>query len=162
MRVPCRRALIAALGLVVLGAGCSSEDDVAAVPGPPPPHAAPGRAADCNDLPAAHGDGGIVLGTDWSGEHHDYTDTVVVHACVPATSGGRVSLVPEGSGIEVRPRGVRVDPAGDDVIAFHVTVAEGASGGLRVQQDVGGASNDIGGPLVTADGDGWQLVHRGP
>jgi hypothetical protein len=100
----------------------------------------------------------MVIGTDWSGEHHAFGDPVVVYACVTAAGGGRVALVADGIGIRTSPHAVPVDPAGNGLITFHVTVAEGASGAVRVHQWGGGASSDVEGPVVTADGDGWHFV----
>ncbi|MGZ4429617.1 MAG: hypothetical protein ACXVEU_19420 [Nocardioidaceae bacterium] len=100
----------------------------------------------------------MVIGTDWSGEHHAYGDRVVVYACVTAEGGGRVSLVANGTGIRVRPHSVPVDPSGNGVVPFHVTVSKGASGTVRVHQRGGGLGGNIGGPVVAADGDGWHFV----
>lgn len=150
--------LTAALGLAALCAGCAGEPttDVA-------PHDPPTRAADCNDLPALGGDPGILLGTDWSGEHHAFGDTVVVLGCASPSLGGRVSLVTDAPGIRVRPRDVAVDPTGSGIVAFRVTVSSGASGALRIQQDAGGgAGGDLEGPVVAVDGDGWHLVRHDP
>ena len=145
----------AALGLVALCAGCS---DVPSKAAPPRPHGAPTRAADCDDLPALGGDPGILLGTDWSGEHHDYGDTVVVYGCVSTSLGGRVSLVASGTGVRIRPAVVSVDRSGSGVTAFRVTVVKDASGGVRIQQTGGGGWGDLPGPVVGADGDGWHFV----
>lgn len=147
--------LAAALGLATTCAGCSDDPAKAFPPGP---HAAPTRAADCTDLPALGGDPGIPLGTDWSGEHHDYGDTVIVYACVSASLGGRLSLVVDGSGIQIHPRVVPVDSSGSGIIPFRVTVPHGASGGVRIQQESGGVWSDLPGPVVAADGDGWHFV----
>jgi hypothetical protein len=125
---------------------------------PPRPHAAPTRAGDCADLPALHGDPGILLGTDWSGEHHDYADTVVVRACVTASLGGTVSLAVDGTGIEVLPRVAPVDPSGGGIVPFRVTVSAGATGRLRVRQEGGGGGGDLPGPVVAADAGGWHFV----
>jgi len=140
-------------------AGCGSD---ASKGFPPGPHAAPTRPGDCDDLPALHGDPGILLGTDWSGEHHHYGDTVVVFACVAVPPGGLVSLVADGTGVQVWPRVVAVEPSGSGVIPFSVTVSSGASGAVRVQQTSGAGGGDLQGPVVAADGDGWHLVpHEG-
>jgi hypothetical protein len=147
--------LAVALGVATTVAGCSGDPSQDFPPGP---HAAPTRAADCDDMPDLSGDPGIVLGTDWSGEHHDFGDTVVVYACASVSLGGRVSLVADGTGIGVRPRAVQVDPSGSGVIPFRVTVARDASGPLRVQQTSRGGGGDLPGPLVAADGDGWHFV----
>ena len=146
--------LAATLGLAATCAGCSDDQSKEFPPGP---HAAPTRAADCDDLPALGGDPGILLGTDWSGEHHDYGDTVVVYACVSASLGGRVSLVADGTGIRIHPRVVPVDPSGSGIIPFRVTVPSDASGGVRVQLEGGGAGGDLPGPVVAPDGDGWHF-----
>lgn len=150
--------LAATLGLAVTSSGCSDAPDGDLPLGP---HASPTGAAACDDLPALGGDPGILLGTDWSGERHDYGDTVVVYACVSAKGGGRVSLVEDGRGIQVRPRVAGVDPSGSGVIRFQVTVSHDASGGIRVQQKVGGGGGDLPGPVVAADGDGWHFVPDG-
>ena len=147
--------LAAVMGLAATCAGCSDDPSNAFDPGP---HAAPTRAADCDDLPALGGDPGILLGTDWSGEHHDYGDTVVVCACVSTSLGGHVSLVADGSAIQVRPRIVPVDPSGGGTIPFQVTVSNDASGEVRIQQKSGGGGGDLPGPVVAADGDGWHFV----
>ena len=150
--------LAAILGVAATCAGCSDDPFTALSPGP---HAAPTRAADCDDLPALGGDPGILLGTDWSAEHHDYRDRVVVYACVSPSIGGDVALVADGSGIQIRPRVVRVDRSGSGVIPFQVTVSKDASGRLRVQQQVGSGGGDLPGPTVSADGDGWHFVRSG-
>ena len=147
--------LAAALGLATTGAGCSGGPFDA---DPPGPHAAPTRAAECDDLPAVGGDPGILLGTDWSAEHHDYGDRVVVYACVSASIGGDVALVADGSGIQIRPRVVRVDRSGSGVIPFQVTVSSDASGDVRIRQRSGAGGGDLPGPVVAADGDGWHFV----
>jgi hypothetical protein len=157
MRPPHRLCRLAAgLALVVSGAGCSHALPEASPPGP---HAAPAGAADCNDLPAIGGDPGILLGTDWSGEHHDYGDTVIVFACVSTSLGGEVSLVANG-GIQIQPAVVTVDPAGSGIIAFRVTVPRAAAGAVRVQQKGGGGGGDLQGPVVEADGSGWHFVRH--
>ena len=148
--------LIVGLGLAVPSAGCSDPPRLH----PPGPHAAPTGPADCDDLPGLGGDPGILLGTDWSGEHHDPADTVVVYACVSVSLGGRVSLVADGPAIRIRPRVVPVDASGSGIIPFRVTVASGASGGVRIQQEGGGGGGDLPGPVVAADGDGWHFVPR--
>ncbi|WP_343989980.1 hypothetical protein [Terrabacter terrae] len=98
-----------------------------------------------------------MVGTDWSGEHHDYRDTVMIYGCVSPALGGRVSLVTNGTGVQVRPDTVTIDPSGSGIIAFRVTVSQDASAGLRIQHH-GGGEDDISGPLVAADGDGWHFV----
>lgn len=147
------------LGLVALVtlSGCAQ---VASTDPPPGPHAAPTRSGACVDLPLVGGDPGVVLGTDWSGEHHAYGATVVVYACVTSSGGGHVTVVAAGTGIQVRPHSFAVDPSGDGVFPFHVTVVDGASGGLRVQQSGGGIQGDTAGPVVAADGDGWNFVRH--
>ncbi len=151
--------LAATLGVAGMCAGCSDDPSKGFPLGP---HAAPTRAGDCDDLPALGGDPGILLGTDWSGEHHDYRDTGVVYACVSVSLGGRVSLQADETGIEIRPRFVAVNPSGSGVIPFRVTVSSGASGAVRVQQTSGSAGGDLPGPVVAADGDGWHFVpHKG-
>jgi hypothetical protein len=147
--------LAAILGVAATCAGCSDDPFTAPSPGP---HAAPTRAADCDDLPALGGDPGILLGTDWSAEHHDYGAAVVVYACVSTSLGGHVALVAGGPGIQIRPRVVPVDLSGSGVIPFEVTVSKHASGEVRVQQKYGGGGGDLPGPVVAADGDGWHFV----
>ena len=147
--------LVAALAWAATCAGCTDDTSRAFPPGP---HAAPTRAADCDDLPALGGDPGILLGTDWSGEHHDYGETVIAYACVSASLGGRVSLVADGTGIQIRPRVVPVDPSGHGIIPFRVTVSPDASGEVRIQHQAGGGGSDLHGPVVAADGDGWHFV----
>ena len=147
--------LVAAAGLAATCGGCADDPPRASPPGA---HAAPTRSADCNDLPALDGDPGILLGTDWSGELHDYGDTVVVYACVSASLGGHVSLVVDGTGIQVRPRVAPVDPSGSGVIPFRVTVSNEASGEVRIQQKGGNGEADLLGPVVAGEGDGWHFV----
>jgi hypothetical protein len=125
------------------------------------PHPSPSNAGACNDLPLIGPDGGIVLGTDWSDEQHAYDDPVVLRACATAGAGGRIRVVASGPGITVRPAAVRVDPSGNGVVPFRVTVAAGAAGGLRVQQDGGGVGGDAPGPDIVADGDGWHFAPAG-
>jgi len=155
-----RRLLLLAssLGLAATGTGCTEEPVKA---WPPGPHGAPTQAADCADLPHLDGDPGIVLGSDWTGERHDFTDSVVIFACVTASFGGRVSLAANGTGIQVRPRFAVVDPSGNGIIAFRVTVSKHAAGGLRVQQDGAGGGGDLPGPAVIADADGWHFAPAG-
>lgn len=145
---------------VALAVGCAGCSDDPTPLRPTGPHPAPTRAADCVDLPAVGGDPGILLGTDWSGERHDYPDTVVVYACVSPSSGGRVRLVVDGTGVRIRPHSVAVDPAGSGVVPFRVTVSPGGSGVLRVQQTSDGVGGDLRGPVVSAEDDGWSLVAR--
>ncbi len=147
--------LLAVLASAAACAGCSDDPGRAFPPGP---HAAPTRAADCDDLPVLDADPGLLLGTDWSGEHHDYGETVVVRACVSVSLGGHVSLVAHGSGIQVSPRVVPVDPSGSGVVAFRVTVLRDASGGLRVRQQSRGGGGDLLGPVVAGDDHGWHFV----
>ncbi len=147
--------LVAVLGLATACAGAGDDSSRAFRPGP---HAAPTRAADCNDLPALGSEPGILLGTDWSAEHHEYGVPVVVRACVSTSLGGQVELVPAGSGIQVRPRLVPVDASGSGVIAFQVIVSDGSSGEVRVRQRSGGGGGDLPGPVVAADGAGWHFV----
>ena len=127
----------------------------------PSPHAAPTASGSCNDLPALHGDPGMVIGTDWSGEHHDYGDPVVVYGCVTVGSGGHASLVAQGAGIKNRSRAVPVDSWPSGVIPFHVTVSEGGSGMLRLHQTGGGLGGDIEGPVVAPEGHRWHFVPHG-
>jgi hypothetical protein len=143
------------LALAGAGAGCAGHPSKASPPGR---HAAPSRAADCTDLPLLDGDPGIVLGTDWSGEHHDFGDTGIVFACVTASLGGRVSLVADGTGIRIRPQSDRVDLSGSGVAAFRVTVSDDEGGRLRVQQDSDAGGGDVAGPLVVVDADGWHFA----
>ena len=100
----------------------------------------------------------MVIGTDWSGERHPYGTAVVVYACVTPTGGGYVTMVATGTGIRVRPRSVPISRSSDGVIPFHVTVSDGASGGIRVQQRGGGIGGDAAGPVVAADGKDWHFV----
>lgn len=57
----------------------------------------------------ARRDPGFPLGSDWSGEHHDYGDTVVVYGCVSTSLGGGVSLLTTGTGVQRRPAVVSFD-----------------------------------------------------
>jgi len=151
------RRFAASLGLVAVCAGCGDDLSTTAAP-----HTAPSRAADCADLPALGGDPGIVLGTDWSGEHHAFGDTVVVYGCVSPSLGGRVSLVANGPGVQVHPAVVSVDRSGSGIIAFRVTVLQHASSGVRIQLKGGGVGADLPGPVVATAGDGWHFVpHTG-
>jgi hypothetical protein len=122
----------------------------------PSPHSAPTSAGDCNDLPAVDGDPGIVLGTDWSGEDHEYGDTVTVLAC-GASQRGTLSLRPDGTGVTVSPRRVPLADAPGGVARFRVTVDRGATGGLRVRLTGPGSGGDLRGPEVVADDGGWHL-----
>ena len=144
-------ALVATLTTVT---GCADEESEALLR----PHVAPTRAADCVDLPGLGGDPGILLGTDWSGEHHDFADTATVYACVAASLGGRVSLRVEGSGIRVAPRVVPVDPSNGGIVPFRVTVSKGAAGRLRVVQQGDAGQGDLAGPGVLTDAGGWHFV----
>jgi len=128
---------------------------------PPVPHAAPTRAAECIDLPLVGADPGMVIGTDWTGEHHAYGATGVVYACVTPSRGGQVAMVADGTGIRVRPHSLAFGRSSDGVIPFQVTVVKRASGGIRVQQSGGGGIwGDTPGPDVAADGDGWHFVRH--
>lgn len=102
----------------------------------------------------------MVIGTDWSGEHHAYGTTVELYACVTPSGGGRVAMVADKTGIRVRPHSAAIDPSGDGVIRFQVTVVNGASGGIRVQQSGGGIQGAVGGPVVAPDGPGWHFVRH--
>lgn len=154
-------SLLASSGVAGVLCGCSGHgSDTTDAPGPSP-HAAPTAPGSCNDLPALHGDPGMVIGTDWSGEHHDYGDSVVVYGCVTVESGGHVSLVAQGAGIQIRPRTVPVGTWRSGVITFHVTVSAGAACMLRLHQTGGGLVGDIEGPVVAPDGQGWHLVPHG-
>ncbi len=146
------RWLAASLGLVVVCGGCSDDLTKTAAP-----HAAPARAADCADLPALGGDPGIAFGTDWSGEHPTFGDTVVVYGCLSPSLGGRVSLVANGAGV---PPVVSVDRSGSGIIAFRVTVLQHASGGVRIRLKGGGVGADLPGPVVATEGDGWHFVRH--
>ena len=154
-------ALVASSGFAAVLCGCSGHGSDATDTPAPSPHAAPTASGSCNDLPAIHGDPGMVIGTDWSGEHHDYGDGVVVYGCVTAGSGGHASLVARGPGIRIRPRTVPVDSWRSGVIPFHVTVSQGALGMLRLRQTGGGLGGDIDGPVVAPDGNGWHFVPHG-
>lgn len=155
VRIRKGRSLLAAVGLAAAVSGCGQS---VSTDSPPAPHAAPTRSGDCDDLPHVGGDPGIVIGTDWSGERHSYGTAVVVYACVTPTGGGYVTMVSTGTGIRVRPRSVAIGRSGDGVIPFHVTVVDGASGGILVQQRGGGIWGDAAGPVVAADGEGWRFV----
>jgi len=158
-----RRAisLLASSGVAAALCACSGHEfDTPDAPDRSP-HAAPTTSGSCDDLPVLHGDPGMVIGTDWSGEHHDYGDTVVVYGCVTPGSGGHVSLVAQGVGIKVRPRAVPLDSWRSGVISFRVTVSESASGMLRVVQTGGGLGGDIEGPVVAPEGRGWHFVPHG-
>jgi len=158
-----RRAttLLASSGVAAVLCACSGHAPDPTDAPAPSPHAAPTASGSCNDLPVLHGDPGMVIGTDWSGEHHDYGDTVVVYGCVTVGSGGHASLVAQRAGVRIRPRAVPVDSWPSGVIPFQVTVAEGGSGMLRLQQTGGGLGGDIEGPIVAPDDHGWHLVRHG-
>jgi hypothetical protein len=147
--------LLAAVGLAAALSGCAPG---ASTVSPPGPHAAPTRSGECVDLPLVGGDPGMVIGTDWSGEHHAFGATVVVYACVTPSGGGHVAMVADGRGTRVRPHAVAVGRSSDGLIQFHVTVVNGASGGIRVQQSGGGIQGGTAGPVVAADGNGWHFV----
>ena len=146
------RAWVAA---AVLLAGCAGPDPTEA--DRPSPHAAPTSAGDCLDLPHTDGDPGILLGTDWSGEDHDYGDTVVVLACASPTEEGVLWVEADGTGIEVTPRRARMADAPAGIARFEVTVERGATGFLRVRLDTPGLGGDLHGPEVVTDDDGWHL-----
>ena len=159
-----RRAisLLASSGVAAVLCGCSGHGSDTTDAPAPSPHAAPTASGSCNDLPALRGDPGMVIGTDWSGEHHDYGDPVVVYGCLTVASSGHASLVAQGAGIQIRPRAVPVDSWPSGVIPFHVTVSEGASGMLRLRQTGGGGLvGDIEGPVVAPEGHGWHFVPHG-
>ena len=85
----------------------------------------------------------------------------MVYGCVSTSLSGRVSLVANGTGIQIRPAVVSVDRSGSGIIAFRVTVSTDAAGGVRMQKKGGGGGADLPGPVVAADGDGWRFVpHR--
>src|SRR5580765_3764834 len=94
--------LLASVGLAAVLCGCGGHGTHTTDPRAPGPHAAPTASASCNDLPVLNGDPGMVIGTDWSGERHDYGDPVIVYACVTVVSGGYASLVAPGAGIQIR------------------------------------------------------------
>ena len=160
-RAAVRRAtsLLVGSGLAVVLCGCRGHGS--ATTDAPSPHAAPTASGSCNDLPALHGDPGMVIGTDWSGEHHDYGDPVVVYGCVTVGGGGHASLVAQGAGVKIRPGAVPVDSWPSGVIPFHVTVSAGASGMLRLHQTAGGLVGDIEGPVVAPQDHGWHFVPHG-
>jgi hypothetical protein len=152
------RHLLAAAALAAVSSGCGL---VGSTDSAHEPHATPTRSGYCNDLPNVGADPGMVIGTDWSAEHHAYGDGVVLDACVTTSGGGRVAMTSDGKGITVRPHVVTIDPSGNGVIPFHVTVRRGATGGIRVQQSGPGISGSAPGPDVVTDGDGWRFAaHR--
>lgn len=149
-------ALRAAVALaLVLLAGCGDDDPTTT--DRPSPHAEPTSAADCVDLPHLDGDPGILLGTDWSGEDHDYGDTVVVLACAAPGDTGALAITADGTGIDVAPSRVRLADADGGVARFEVVVGEGAIGRLRVRLTGPGVTGDLGGPEVVTDDDGWHF-----
>jgi hypothetical protein len=136
--------------------GCGEQDLTEA--DRPSPHPRPSVAGDCLDLPHTDGDPGILLGTDWSGEDHDYGDSAVVLACASPADKGTLTLEADGTGIDVTPRRARMAEAPDGIARFEVTVERGAAGSLRVRLDTPGLGGDLRGPEVVTDDDGWHLA----
>ena len=128
---------------------------------PTGPHPVPTSAAECNDLPAVHGDPGVLMGTDWTDEPHDWGDTVIVDVCVVPDSEERIWLTAESREVQIGPRTVHPDATSTGVIPFRVTVLRGGTGTISMHQDGAGVSGDMPGPVVAADGDGWHFApHR--
>ena len=96
-----RTCLALAVGsALALLTGCS-----AAAPAAHPEPTAPEQ---CNDLATHRGDGFVLIGTDWSGEPHQYGDAATVYACVLPITGGEVQLIAAGTGERVHPARQRV------------------------------------------------------
>jgi hypothetical protein len=152
---PLRRRASAALAVpaALLLTGCLSR-------GQPPagPHPVPTSAAECNDLPAVHGDPGVLMGTDWSDERHAWGDTVVVYVCVVPDGEEWVRLTTASHEVEIDPRAVHPGPSSTGVIPFRVTVPRGGTGAVRMHQDGAGVRGDLPGPVVAPDGDGWHFI----
>jgi hypothetical protein len=147
---------IASLTVLVLTlSGCAGSSEVQ-IPGR---HAAPADAAACSDQPLTGAEGGLQIGTDWSGGHHSYGEGVVVYGCLPPAVGtGHVSLVADGTGITIRPHRGALDPT-TGLATFHVTVSARGSGAIRLLwRGRGRVLANLSGPVVTPDGDGWRLV----
>ncbi len=141
--------------LVLLLTGCGYDDS--RTTDRPSPHAEPTSSGDCLDLPHTDGDPGILLGTDWSGEEHDYGDKAVVLACASPSEEGTLRIQADGTGIDVTPRRARMADAPGGIARFEVTVERGAAGFLRVRLDTPGLQGDLHGPDVVTDDDGWHL-----
>lgn len=147
-----------ALSVLLLAlAGCGDDE-----PTTDDPHAAPispTSAGACNDLPHAGGDGGVVLGTDWSSETHPYGQPVDLTVCVTTAGGGRARVRSSDAGVTVTPKSLQIPPNGNGLLTVHVRVAEGTPSGtiLRVQQYGGGVVGGISGPTVVTAADGWHF-----
>lgn len=139
--------------LVVLAlAGCGESD--------PRAHAgAPVDAGHCNDLPFLHSDPGVVVGTHWSSDRHDWGEAVPVYACVDPKIVGTVDLSATDSRIRVRPALVRLGTSPTGVYRFEVTPSRGSSGALHLHVEGSAAfEGNASGPRVAADGDGWHFA----
>ena len=141
--------------LLLATAACGNDD--LTTTDRPSPHPRPSTSGYCVDLPAVGGDPGYVLGTDWSGEDHDYGDTVVVLACASPDGRGTLALTTDGTGITITPAQVRLQDHPDGMAEFEVTVDRGAHGRLRVVEQRSGSGGDLSGPTVVTDDDGWHL-----
>jgi hypothetical protein len=132
-------SLVPAALLVLALTACSPDDDTDSEP--PGPHTSPAGAGYCNDLPHAGGDGGLVLGTDWSGETHPYDEAVDLTVCVTTAGGGRVRVTSSDTGVAVTPRSQQVPDTGDGLLTVQVRVDPGT----------------VAGPTVVTTDDGWHL-----
>jgi len=124
-------------------------------------HAAPARAGDCNDMPAAHDDPGLVMaGFDWTGEKHQYGEPVTLYVCVSSQGGGSVMVTPVPSGVTVTPAKRLLEPMGSGVEPFTVVVERGAAGKLWMRElnREGRGMASMEGPVVVAEADGWHFA----
>ena len=129
---------------------------------PPGPQASPTSAGECSDLPLVGGDGGVVLGTDWSTETHPYDQPVDLTVCVTTAGSGKVRVRSSDPRIQVAPRTQQVPATGNGLLAVRVRVAPGTPSGtaLRLQQYGGGILGDTSGPSIVTTADGWHFDRR--
>lgn len=152
------RVLAAWSVLLLALAGCGQDDQTSREP--TGAHARPTTAGECSDLPHVGGDGGVVLGTDWSTETHAYDRPVDLTVCVTTAGGGRVRVQSSDAGIAVTPRSLHVPREGNGLLTVQVRVASGTpSGGtLRVEQYGGGVGGAAAGPSIATTADGWHFT----
>lgn len=145
-----------ALGsMIPLLAACGGSSGHIETPGP---HPVPASYARCNDLAPQRGDGFVAVGSDWSGELHDYGSTATVYACVLPSVGGVVRLVTSGDGIRVQPAEQHVRDFPSGVVPFRVTVRPGhRPGSIYVHQESVGAVTGGHGPALERGTDGWKF-----
>jgi hypothetical protein len=143
-------ALVVVLPLLALS-GCGHDPRAGA--------GAPADAGHCNDLPFLHSDPGVVVGTHWSSDRHDWGDAVPVYACVDPKIVGSARLSATDARIRIRPALVRLGTSATGVYRFEVIASRGSSGTLQLRVEGSDAfEGDAGGPRVAADGDGWHFA----